>query len=70
MAAGRVRNKRERRGESLVVVVQLKGDEAKRFDAHRGDQCPRDFAAELVSMGLEKIERSNLDSKPVKGFLR
>lgn len=69
LAAGRLRNKSERRGEAIAVRLYLKGDAARRFEALRGSQCPREFAAELLSNGLEKIERANPEkAKAAVGF--
>ena len=61
IAAGRVQNKRERRGEAIVVKIKLMGEPAKRFDSLRGNQCPKEFAAELLSSAMEKLERAHLE---------
>lgn len=43
--------------DSIVVIIKLEGEEARRFEEYRGDMCPRDVVRELVFDGITRFEQ-------------
>lgn len=59
MASGRIspKGERPRRADSIVVIVKLEGEDARRFEAYRGDKCPRAAVRGLMLAGMGQVEQ-------------